>query len=141
MNNKLLKQTNVGTWWGAFRNLGSYITFYLTFVNFFLLLMSWYVLINPELVKRGIAIPLFVFMLISIVGMVVVMVLEHKYTVPSFFTYWNQQWYQHGNLLKERLDVRDKEINEQYKRLYKKIDSIKDELKELRAGLVKEKQR
>jgi hypothetical protein len=55
-------------------------------------------------------------------------------------TYWNQQWYEHGNLLRERLDIRDKEIDEQYERICKKADSIETELKELRAALQKKRE-
>jgi hypothetical protein len=108
---QLLKQINIGAWWGAFRNLGSFLTFYLTFANFFLLLMSWYMLVNPELQKRGIIVPLFVVLLITVALFIAALLMEHKFTLPSYFTYWNRQWWNHGNALPGKLDEIQKQLN------------------------------
>ncbi len=117
----MLKQRNVGVWWGAVRNLGSSLTFYLAFVNFALLLMSWYMLVNPELQKRGVFIPLFVISLLVLAGFAVVMILEHKFTMPSYFTYWNSQWWSHGNPMPDKL----KAIQEQLDRIEKILEDNK----------------
>lgn len=142
MGNKIFKQTNIGNWWGAFRNLGSYVTFYINIINLFVLLINTYIL--GYIIKTSSPIPIWLVIVLAVflflLLLVIAMVLEHKYTIPSFMTYWNQQWYEHGNLLRERLDIRDKEIDEQYERICKKADSIETELKELRAALQKKRE-
>jgi hypothetical protein len=110
----ILKQSNLGKfgkWWGAFRNLGQYVAFYITFANFFMIFMTWYVLINPEMQKIGIFIPFFVFAAVMLLGLIIAMVLEHKFTLPNYFTYWNSQWWQHGNPLPKEIDDIKKQLN------------------------------
>jgi hypothetical protein len=46
---------------------------------------------------------------------VIAMIFEHKYTIPSFMTYWNHQWWYHGNPLPNEL----KSIHEQLDRIEK----------------------
>ena len=126
MNNNLFKQSKmVSKWWGAFRNLGTYVMFYLTVINFVLLLMSWYVLISPSLNQRGIVLPFSVFIILALIGFIVVMVLEHKFTLPSYFQYWNTQWWSHGNPLPEQL----KEMREQLDRIEKELNKNKMDIR------------
>jgi hypothetical protein len=137
MTNGIFKQKNVGTWWGAFRNLGSYVSFYLTLANFFVLLINTYILGNITMFNSPIpmwaiiAIVIVVFVLLLLVAML----FEHKYTIPSFMTYWNQQFYLHGNLLKDRMDKREPEVDKRDKHLQDTVDSVRKELQELREYL------
>lgn len=120
--NKIFKQTNIGNWWGAFRNLGSYVSFYITFINFFVLLINTYIL--GFLVKANLPIPIWLvivivaFVFISL--LVIAMIFEHKYTVPSFMTYWNQQFWRHKNPLRDEIEKMQKQLDRIEKELKKK---------------------
>ena len=119
MLDKLLKQKNVGTWWGAFRNLGSYVSFYLFLVNTAILVVNTYVLGNMAV--YGLPIPMWIVIGITLAGfavlLVIAMVFEHKYTIPSFMTYWNQQWWQNNNPMATKV----KEMQEQLNRIEEKL--------------------
>ena len=121
MLDKLLKQKNVGAWWGAFRNLGSYVSFYLFLVNTAILIVNTYVLGNMAV--YGLPIPMWMVIGITLAGfavlLVVAMVFEHKYTIPSFMTYWNQQWWNHSNPARTEI----KTMQEQLDRIEQKLDN------------------
>lgn len=122
MGNSIFKQTNVGKWWGAFRNLGSYVTFYLGIINFIVLLINTYIL--GFIAQAGLPIPIWLViifaLLVFFIFLVIAMVLEHKYTIPSFMTYWNQQWWLHGNPMPNELKKMREQLNRIEKELKKK---------------------
>jgi hypothetical protein len=113
LNNKLFKQTNVGEWWGAFRNLGSYVGFYITIANIFFTLVNTYIIGNVAGVHM--ALPTWAIVLIAGAGflllLIVAMIFEHKYTLPSFMTYWNQQWWSHNNPLPNELKTMQAQLD------------------------------
>jgi len=122
VGNSIFKQTNVGKWWGAFRNLGSYVTFYLGIINFIVLLINTYIL--GFIAQAGLPIPIWLViifaLLVFFIFLVIAMVLEHKYTIPSFMTYWNQQWWLHGNPMPNELKKMREQLNRIEKELKKK---------------------
>ena len=119
----ILKQKNVGTWWGAFRNLGSYVSFYMFIFNTFLTLINTYIL--GRFTQSDLPAPIWVIILVAVVPfvglLVAAMVFEHKYTLPSYMTYWNQQWWKHGNKLPGEIIA----IREQLDRLEKALGEIR----------------
>ena len=134
----IIRQYDIGQWWGGFSNAFSNIAIFITLFNTVLLIPIAYVTwFTPWVSNLGLVIPFTVFISVIFVAGIVVLLIGYKVLIPSTFVFWNEQWWFHGNLLRGRLDIRDKEINEQYKRLYKQIDSIKAELKELRVALLK----
>lgn len=114
--NRLFKQTNVGKWWGAFRNLGSYISFYLFIINTIVLLINTYILGNTFV--YGLPIPMWTIILITIAVFFVLllsaMLFEHKYTIPSFMTYWNSNWWNHGNPLPGKIEAMQKHNDDRF---------------------------
>ena len=56
--------------------------------------------------------------------LLVAMIFEHKYTLPSFMTYWNQQWWTHGNPLPNEVSEIRKELAE-IKQLLKGVNNGK----------------
>jgi len=120
LDNGIFKQKNIGTWWGAFRNLGSYVSFYLFVVNTIVLLINTYILGNMAV--YGLPIPMWLIIVITVVVffvlLVIAMLFEHKYTLPSFMTYWNSQWWSHGNKLPGELSS-----------IQRQLDRIEDILK------------
>lgn len=143
MNKSIFRQFSIGIWWGAFRNLLQQANFYLLLITCISSVTTLaFTVINPWLADNfGIHIPLFVVLIVAVGSLLLVLLFEHKLTMPSYFEYWNRQWYEHGNLLKERLDVRDKEIDLQHKQVCDKTDSIEAELKKLRMALLKKNKR
>lgn len=143
VNKSIFRQFNIGIWWGGLRNLLQQANFYLLAITCVSSVATLFVtVINPWLVDNfGIRIPFYIMVIAAAGILMVILLFEHKLTMPSYFSYWNEQWWFHGNLLRERLDIRDKEINEQYKQICDKIDSIGAELKKLQVALLKKKSR
>lgn len=113
MINKITKQVDVGAWWGAFRNLAGYVSFYLMLANFFILLINTCILGNMAV--YGLPIP--IWLVILIVGVIffvlllLAMLFEHKYTLPTFMTYWNKQWWEHNNPMAEEVKTMREQLD------------------------------
>lgn len=139
LSKQVFRQFNIGIWWGGFRNLLQQANFYFLLITCVsTVIMLNFTVINPWLADNfGIHVPFFAVLIVAMVALLLLLLFEHKLTMPSYFEYWNNQWYKHGNLLKERLDIRDKEIDLQHKQVCDKIDCIEAELKKLRMALLK----
>jgi len=114
MNKSIFKQFNVGMWWGAFRNLLQQANFYLLLITCVSSVTTLFVtVINPWLADNfGIRIPFYIMLIVAVIILLLILLMEHKITMPSYFTYWSQQWWQHGNPLPHRLDKIDTELKE-----------------------------
>ena len=113
----LLRQKNIGDWWGGIKFVSSQVSLYVTVLNLVLLtITAYYTSISPWLHGRAIAIPFWVFILSIVALLAVVMVIEYKMSLPSFFSFWNSQFYQHGNELRTDIEALQKGINRINKR-------------------------
>ena len=114
INASIFRQFNIGIWWGAFRNLLQQANFYLLLITCVSSVTTLFVtVINPWLADNfGIRIPFYVMVVVAVAAMLLVLILEHKLTMPSYFSYWNAQWWKHDNPSRERFDKIDKELGE-----------------------------
>jgi len=114
INKSLFKQFNIGIWWGAFRNLLQQANFYLLLITCVSSVTTLaFTVINPWLADNyGIHIPLFVVLIVAVGLLLLILLFEHKLTMPSYFSYWNEQWWLHKNPAKKRFDKIDRDIKE-----------------------------
>ena len=121
----ILKQHNIGIWWGALRNTISNATMYLSLFNTALIVpmayVSWF---QPWVASAGIDISFPLFILGIFALGVVVLLVEYKLFTPSNFEFWGEQFWKHGsNPMNERMD-----------RLEKKVDELKGLLSKYEKG-------
>jgi amino acid transporter len=74
--------------------------------NIFFTLVNTYILGNVAGVNM--ILPTWAIIIIAGIGLLILltiaMIFEHKYTLPSFMTYWNHQWWYHGNPLPAKVE-------------------------------------
>ncbi len=108
----LLKQHNIGIWWGGLRNTISNATMYLSLFNTALLIPMAYVSwVQPWFSSLGIELPFWSFLVVIVVLAAVVILIEYKFLTPSNFEFWSDQFWRHGN------NPITKKLEEQEKRL------------------------
>ena len=134
MNNikdKILSQTKAVNWWGRFRYVAQFVSFY------FLILTAitasgtfFYTVIKPWL-KMTFDIDLGIFLFYGIlgVGLVIVLLFEYKVTMPGWQATWNQQWWRHDNPMRQKFEANDEkqEKIEKDLKLIKKALNIKED--------------
>jgi len=118
VNLKISHQYKGAKWWGMFKNLGQHVTFYVTgMVLMFSAMTAYSTTIFPYLSGKGVNLPFWAFAVTMVALLGVMMLFEYKVTLPSFFTFWNEQWWSHNNPLRAEMA----EVN-------KRLDAIDDAL-------------
>lgn len=118
-NKSVFEQFNVGIWWGAFRNLLQQANFYLLLITCISSVTTLFVtVVSPWLAGNfGVRIPFYVVLLITIGVLLGILLFEHKFTMPSFMSYWNAQWWKHDNPSKKELEELGQKIDKIMKAL------------------------
>jgi hypothetical protein len=109
-----LKQYNIGTWFGAVKNTISESSFVITVFNMVMLIPTFYVtVVSPWCLEKGIIFPFWVLIVIIVVTGLIVLLLQYKLFTPSSFTFWADQFWQHGdNPISKKLEEQDKRLRE-----------------------------
>lgn len=129
LKDKILSQTKAMKWWGQFRYIAQFISFY------FLILTAvtasgtfFYTVIKPWLkTSFDIELGIWLFYIILLVGLLIVLVFEYKVTMPGWQSIWNKQWWQHDNPMRQMIegwDKRQKETDKKIKRIEDKLDIL-----------------
>src|SRR3989304_2273903 len=109
INGKLLAQSGVmGEWWGGLKLVAQHAGIYIQIVTMGLAGLGAY----TGLLNRGINVPFWAFALTVIVLTLAVVAVEWEMGVPSTFSAWNKQWWEHDNPLKKEIAALHKEIAE-----------------------------
>lgn len=113
----ILKQHNIGIWWGGLRNTISNATMYLSLFNTAMIVpMAYVTWVQPWCEKMGWDFSFIWFLVVLFVMAVIVLLVEYKLFTPSNFEFWGEQFWKHGsNPMNERMD-----------RLEKKVDELKE---------------
>jgi len=91
--------------WGAFRNLSTYLSFYLTAGTFvFSMVTAYATTLAPWLREQGLNIPFWMFFLVVSLGGIGLLLFEHFVTMPGYFGYWNKNWYEHDNPMRADIE-------------------------------------
>lgn len=121
-----MKQVNVGPWWGRFLQSISQLSLVVGLLNLFLLLMT---MTTSEgfryfMTAHGLNIPMeWIFVAVAVL-LVIALLLAYKYSMASSFEVWNEQWWNHRNPLKDRIE----RIEANQKLLLKMLDEKSDNL-------------
>lgn len=116
----LIKQYNFGPWVGGFKDLFSRTMLYISIVNFILIAVTAYDVTLKSFILQYVPwISFWMYFLILIVVVLLAMVLEFKFIVPSHYTFLNKQEFEHQNLIR------------------KELEGVKNELSKLKKGLNK----
>lgn len=116
---RLLKQNKTGKLWGALKNLATQMAAYANMLSLALIaITAFHTTISPYLrSSRNIDMALWQFLLLIAVALMLVGLFEYKVSLPSFFSFWNSQFYSHGNQL--RVDIEE---------LKKKLDALETKI-------------
>lgn len=121
----ILKQSNIlGRWWGNVQLVAQHTNIFIQMAVFGFSGIAAYGVISEGLSERGHNVPFWEFALICILGMLLVVMFVWKFTLRSTFSSWNYQWWNSQNPAKDRWNKRDKEIDEQFKKINMKLDAL-----------------
>lgn len=110
---RYLKQKKVGNWLGGIKQVFGQLNMYLAFINLILIAVTaWNTTLSGWLLEAGIAVPFWVFGLCIVLFLLSAMIFEYKVTIPSFFSFWNSQFWAHDNPLRQEISLIRQEIKE-----------------------------
>ncbi len=116
----LVRQYNFGPWLGGLKDLFSRTTLYISIINFILIAITAYEVTLKSLILQYVPwMSFWVYFLTLVAIVLLVMVLEFKFIVPSHYTFINKQEYEHQSLYAKDL----KEIKERLKMIEEKLDA------------------
>ena len=116
------RQYNLGLKLGAFRILIANVMFYVSMVNFVMISMVAYnTTLREELQPYAPWFNFPVFVGVMVCGILLAMVVEFKFVMPSVVTFNNSQWYKHQNPAREDLKL-----------ILEKIEELEEKIKELK---------
>jgi hypothetical protein len=109
----MIKQINIGNWWGALMTLAGRLNIYISMINMVLISFFAYPSVSSFIVNNtGISIPFWAFILIIIITPFVVMVFEYKFGLPSFIAFNNEQAWRHDNPIRKDIESMQRDITE-----------------------------
>lgn len=123
----LFQQKYIGKQWGIIALSAGQLAIFVGILNLMLNSVSAFDNIDVWLQNIGISINFWIFLGVIIIGLLLVLVLLFKYALPSFWSVFNEQFYQHNSLLRvdiELLKTENEKIREENK-------AISEMLKEL----------
>jgi len=114
----ILRQYNFGPWLGGLKGIFNNSTFYLSLINFVLIAVTAYhTTLSGKINEYApwFSFPLFLAMMVVLV--LVVMLLEYKFMIPSSITFGNAQMYAHRNPIRRDLERIMRKLDEMDKRI------------------------
>lgn len=113
LKHKLLKQKKIGSWWGGVKQSTAQLTMYVTFINLLLIAVTaWNTTLSEWLAEFGIEIPFIVFALGILFILMAALLFEYKVSIPSFFSFWSAQFWEHDNPMRKKIEEIDKKLDE-----------------------------
>lgn len=110
---KILKQRNIGTFLGMAKIVIGNVSPYVNWVSLALVgIMSFYTTLSPLFSSWGIQFPFWMFILLLVFIIIVLMIVEWIFVLPSVFGASNRQAWEHENPMREKLESMEKEILE-----------------------------
>ena len=110
---KMLKQRNIGTFFGMAKIIIGQVTPYISWVSLGLVgIMSFYTTISPMFTNWGIQLPFWVFILVLGAIIVSVTIMEWIFMLPSYYGASNVQSWEHENPQREKLEKIERDIAE-----------------------------
>ena len=108
---KWLEQKNIGRHWGGIKQVAQQLSFYVQILNLALIgVVAYHTTITDWCSRLGISITLWKFGCAIVFLLCLAAVLEYKFTIPSFYSFWNQQWWEHDNPMRKEMEALRKEV-------------------------------
>lgn len=121
---KILKQRNIGTFLGMAKIVIGNVSPYVNWVSLALVgIMSFYTTLSPLFSSWGIQFPFWMFILLLVFIIIVLMIVEWIFVLPSVFGATSIQAWEHENPMREKLESMEKEILEIKKMLNDKTNN------------------
>ncbi len=122
----ILKQKKTGHGWGAFIQLISQLSPVIWAVNIALLApTAWETVFRDWLYEHGLYLSFTHFMLMLVALFGVTMVVLYKLGLPSFFSFFNSQFWQHDNPMAKKME----DISKGIKGLEDRMDKLEKTIK------------
>ena len=103
-------QKNMGQQWGVFAQTAGQLSIFIGVINLLLLSATAYnTTLSAWFTAYGIPLNFWMFMCIIAFLLVVTSVVLYKYALPSFFSFFNDQFYRHDNLLRHDIELLKKD--------------------------------
>jgi len=119
VKSKVYRQYNLGPWLGGLKDLLIRVLPYISMVNFVLIgVTAYHTTLGPFFEVHLPWMSIWAFMGGILFMVILLMVIEYKVILPSYFTFFNKQQYEHKNPIRGDLE----EIKKEIKRLEDKID-------------------
>ena len=117
----IFRQHNIGNWWGAFKNVAAGASMYVTFINLCLLIPTAYATwFAPWMFEKGVNLPFIIFLGVILLAIAIVFAFEYKVSIPSAYSFWNEQWWKHSNPIRNKMADMDKRLE----KIEKALESI-----------------
>lgn len=131
----IFKQYNTGSGWGAFKSTWANAISYMSIFNTAMIApMAYVTWISPWLQPMGISIPFWSFGAVILIGVVVVLLSEYKFSTPSQQAFANEQFWKHDNPMRVEMENAEKRTMDKLDKQDKKLDRIEKMLLRLGAG-------
>jgi len=106
------KQEDTGLGWGRIKQIMAQLSLYVAVLNLFMLApTAYHTTLKQWFVIKGYEIPFWMFMVGILILLLIISLIEHKYSIPSFFKHWNEQFYSHGNQLRSDIEEQNKKLD------------------------------
>lgn len=95
----------LGTYWGKFKITAGLISLYITGFNLILLTITAYPVIIEWLHQRNIVIPFWQYEGIIIFGIILILYVEYKFSLPGYYRASNDQQWKNDNPVRVELEA------------------------------------
>lgn len=120
LKDKIFRQHDLGPYVGGFKDLAQRSMFYVTAINFILTIgISYSVFVNQWF---GIG----VFLGLLAFAVLVMMLVEYKFILPSTWSFVNRQTYKHKNPLLTKFEEFEEKMDKRMDVIEKKLNTIED---------------
>jgi len=127
----LSKQYNLGPWLGGFKDLASRTMIYVSVLSFTQISATfYYTTLKPPFEQYIPWINFGWYFLVLVTVVLVLMLLEFKFMVPSSYTFSNKQEYTHRNLIREDLE----KVLGRQEEILNRLSVLEEELNKLNKG-------
>jgi len=130
---KILAQRRIGKGWGGVKQVLQQTSFYATMLILGFTAINAYSVVSAWLFDTfGLRLNFWFFAVAIVVALLCLATFEYKVSLPSFFNFWNDQFYRHGNKLRSDMERQTAMLMAICRKLGVKEGEIEDCLSELR---------
>lgn len=114
-----MKQKNVGGWYGMLKILAMQMSIYVSIATVVMMAATFHhTTLIQWLEDWGLPqIPVWLFFVILLAGGLLFLFIEYKFFLSSFYTAWNDQWWEHDNPMKTEIE----QIKDNQKKIMEKL--------------------